>query len=33
MMGRAGRVATGKTGIWIIYRHDGSQPGLAVIGL
>lgn len=33
MVGRAGRVATNQTGIRVGYRHDGSQPGLAVIGL
>lgn len=33
MAGRAGRVASNQTGFRIGYRHDGSQPGLAVKGL
>lgn len=33
MARRAGRVATNQAGIGISYRHDGSKPGLAVIGL
>lgn len=32
-MGWAGGVATDQTGIRLGYRHDGSQSGLAVIGL
>lgn len=29
----AGRVGTNQAGIRISYRHDGSEPGLAVVGL
>lgn len=33
MARRAGRVGADQAGIRIGYRHDGSEPGLAVVGL